>query len=464
MTVRPLPVMIAVLLSAGTPPPDPAGRRPTGPLAPTDCTTSGCHADVAAREFRHGPARANACHACHRVVSERSHTYELERPEPALCTLCHDMRAGAAAVVHRPLADGDCTGCHDPHGGRDIRMLREPSMRELCTSCHDDVVADRRWVHGPVAAGSCDACHTAHASPYPGLLKAEGADLCVSCHVSVGSRLKTARASHPPATGACLTCHDPHASDHAMLLTEEPQQLCLSCHESIKHTVETASTPHGALMTERTCLNCHDAHASDHPRVLRTSMTTLCFECHDREIKLDDGTVLSDIKAVLDAGTSLHGPVAQDNCAACHLIHGGDNFRMLVQEYPAEFYAPFKEERYALCFSCHDKQLVLDRHTTTLTNFRNGDLNLHFLHVNRETKGRTCRACHETHASNRENHVRESVPFGTGGWKLPIGFEQLADGGRCGPGCHVAYEYNRVKPVAYPTPKGTPIWPGDPSP
>jgi predicted CXXCH cytochrome family protein len=243
------------------------------------------------------------------------------------------------------------------------------------------------------------------------------------------------------------------------MLHDEPQVLCLGCHEGIRHTVESAATKHAAVTTDRQCLNCHDAHASDHARMLQTDIKTLCYECHDREITLAGGETLANIKDVIESGTSQHGPVSQDNCAACHMIHGGDNFRMLTHEYPPEFYAPFAEERYALCFNCHDADLVFDANTTSLTDFRNGDVNLHFLHVNREKKGRTCRACHETHAGNNEKHIRDSVPFGSGGWELPIRFEKMADGGRCSPGCHVAYEYNRADPIVYPETDEPAIWP-----
>ena len=212
------------------------------------------------------------------------------------------------------------------------------------------------------------------------------------------------------------------------------------------------------MTTERECLNCHDPHGSDFARVLVSDTKTLCFECHDREIELPDGKKLADIKAVLASGKSLHGPVAQDNCGACHMIHGGDHFRLLVKEYPPEFYAPFAEESYALCFSCHDKQLVEDERTTALTDFRNGDVNLHYLHVNRDKKGRTCRACHETHASNAEKHIRDSVPFGKGGWELPIGFEKTASGGSCSPGCHKPFGYDRDRAVEYGE-TGSAIWP-----
>ena len=52
------------------------------------------------------------------------------------------------------------------------------------------------------------------------------------------------------------------------------------------------------------------------------------------------------------------------------------------------------------------------------TSFRDGDVNLHYLHVNKAKRGRTCRACHSTHASKHNVIIRDSVPFGR--WELPI--------------------------------------------
>jgi predicted CXXCH cytochrome family protein len=77
-----------------------------------------------------------------------------------------------------------------------------------------------------------------------------------------------------------------------------------------------------------------------------------------------------------------------------------------------------------------------------LTNFRNGDKNLHFVHVN-QAKGRTCRACHEVHASKRPFHIREAVPFGDSGWELEINYQRSQDGGSCSPGCHKTRAYSR---------------------
>jgi predicted CXXCH cytochrome family protein len=119
----------------------------------------------------------------------------------------------------------------------------------------------------------------------------------------------------------------------------------------------------------------------------------------------------------------------------------------LVKEYPPQFYAPFSRDKYDLCFSCHPDSLVLTKETTDLTDFRNGKLNLHYLHVNKAERGRTCRSCHETHASNLPKHVSETVPYGR--WNMPIGFTKSETGGSCKPGCHVPYNYDRKAPVDY---------------
>lgn len=442
----------------------PAPRRPTEAVPQQSCVTAECHVSVKDHDVMHGPVAVNACEACHTPVDVRQHTYSLVRETEDLCLFCHEMDVRGAKTVHEPLTTGDCLSCHNPHGGTTRLLLNAPSSSSLCQQCHQDVVAGKSSVHGPVAAGACAACHSPHASPHEHLLLAEGRDLCLQCHTSTKEQLDTLRYVHGPVNTDCTACHDAHASDHPMMLQAEGGALCLSCHESIQHIVDTATTQHAAVTTDQECQNCHAPHASDHASILKSDMMGLCLECHDREIKMPDGRKLTNMQAVFATGKSLHGPVAQHNCAACHEIHGGGNFRLLIKEYPPQFYAPFREESYALCFSCHEKDLVLDEKTLALTNFRNGDTNLHYLHVNKDKKGRTCRACHETHASNKANHIRDAVPFGTGGWELPINFVKLETGGSCAPGCHVPYEYNRDNPIVYPPPAQPATWPGEQKP
>ena len=89
------------------------------------------------------------------------------------------------------------------------------------------------------------------------------------------------------------------------------------------------------------------------------------------------------MKQLLASNPDHHGPIQDRDCSACHNPHSSPYFRLLTNEYPKEFYSPFFLSNYALCFRCHDSGLAKDEHTTTLTEFRDGDRNLHFIHVNR---------------------------------------------------------------------------------
>ena len=96
-----------------------------------------------------------------------------------------------------------------------------------------------------------------------------------------------------------------------------------------------------------------------------------------------------------------------------------------------------------MCFECHNRQMALMAKTKTLTGFRDGKVNMHYLHVNKKPKGRTCRACHQVHASSQEKHIRVSVPFGDIEWELPVIFTISEDGGSCQVGCHAPKGYRR---------------------
>ena len=88
--------------------------------------------------------------------------------------------------------------------------------------------------------------------------------------------------------------------------------------------------------------------------------------------------------------------------------------------------------------------MVNAEQTETVTYFRNGKTNLHTLHVNQK-KGRTCRACHDVHASNQEDHIREEFRFGM--MDIPIEYKKNENGGTCIPGCHNQRSYDRIDPI-----------------
>ncbi len=79
--------------------------------------------------------------------------------------------------------------------------------------------------------------------------------------------------------------------------------------------------------------------------------------------------------------------------------------------------------------------------TTTATNFRNEDQNLHFLHSNSD-KGRNCNLCHDVHGSMNEHLILTNAKFGN--WDMPLKFSLLDNGGSCSTGCHSTKSYERL--------------------
>ncbi|MBM4107556.1 MAG: hypothetical protein FJ255_01880 [Phycisphaerae bacterium] len=437
-------VALGVLAAAQPPPAPPAAGVPSRTCAKE------CHQEILGHRVMHGPA-ANDCQACHVQGNPEEHKFYLITAPEQLCARCHTTPH--KSTTHAPFKEGKCHECHDPHGAERPRMLVADPNRDLCTKCHQEDFTGLGFVHGPVAVGACIICHEAHTSSQPRLLNQEPRAMCLSCHGEVAERASgPGMHRHVAIDEGCTRCHDPHASKHKYQLRDQAPGLCLSCHSGmIDHSSEGSRLVHGALTAESGCTACHEPHASTLPSLQRSTQPGMCLGCHDRTIKASDGTTLTNMAALLDENPYHHGPIREGVCTACHESHRSDHFRLLVQEYPPQFYAKFEIDNFKLCFQCHQAALVQSPSGAGLTEFRDGDRNLHHLHVNQE-KGRTCRACHEVHASKRPAHVREAVPFGNAGWMLEINFQATAAGGSCAPGCHQPASYTRGPALAAPTP------------
>ncbi len=421
---------LCVSLPAAPPPPGYTGS----------CTTSDCHNNYLKRRSVHGPVAQGACDACHEQADDGRHAYTLTAEGAELCLDCHDEDDFPGSVRHTPFEQGECSVCHDPHASDGPTLLQADTIGELCAECHDEVTDEPSHLHGPVAAGECTSCHNPHATEHPSLLFAEAKDICAKCHVDLLARIAKGTFVHEPVREDCLVCHNPHGGETRMVLNSTVPELCVDCHDEVGEAIEDATVPHQAVTIGRTCLNCHDPHASGFDHGLRLASMDVCLGCHNEPLGKGKRT-LANIQSELEKGSRHHGPIGQKDCTACHMPHGGEHFRLLIGEYPVRFYAPFDEDRYALCFDCHDVELLEDEETDEATGFRNGERNLHFLHVNRAIKGRTCRACHEPHAGTKSKMIADSVPFGD--WDIPINFVQTETGGSCAPGCHRSYGYDR---------------------
>lgn len=426
-----------------------APKRSPDSAPAKSCATAECHTGIVKHTVLHNPTAAD-CTACHVGVGDaKDHKFSYPVAKEELCLKCHQLPLDKHP--HAPVRDGKCLDCHDPHGSEHKAQLIADPNRDLCTKCHAATTAGKKFVHGPAAVGACTTCHKWHSSDLPNLLSADPNTLCTTCHAD------TAKAGdgmhvHKALEQGCTNCHDPHATDHKFQLTADAPELCLSCHkEKFDRITSGASVVHGAVTDAGGCTSCHEPHASKLAALQKGVQPDSCLKCHDKQLKATDGTMLADMSKLLATNSEKHGPIRSGHCTVCHDPHASQNFRLLPAAYPGTFYSPFNEDLYKLCFQCHTSDMVKKAEGAGVTQFRDGNKNLHALHVNQE-KGRTCRACHEVHASRRPSHVRESVPFGSSSWMLEINYQASEEGGSCSPGCHATKKYTR--PAAnLPAPK-----------
>jgi predicted CXXCH cytochrome family protein len=393
------------------------------------CVTSKCHETISTKQFVHGPVGAGICTICHTPVKGKKHQFTFSAEKDELCFNCHDESRDMMLEdhLHTPVADGNCVGCHDPHQSN-FKFTLKGSAKELCYNCHNKEKFTMQFVHGPVAVGDCNACHNPHASANDFQLMAEKDKVCYVCHPEQ-EEVMNRRHLHKPVGESCINCHDAHSNNAKFLLPDDPPNLCYKCHDNI---ASYADVPYKHEPVDQgNCKQCHDPHASEFPKLFPKAQQDLCMSCHE------------ELKEYVDDQDHKHGPVKEGDCNACHDPHGAQFVKNLRKYFPPEFYKPYTDENYAICFECHNKTVALEEKTKTLTDFRDGEINLHFLHVNKDVKGRSCKACHQVHASSQFKHIRTSVPFGKMNWELPVTYTKYADGGKCVVGCHAPKEYHR---------------------
>ncbi len=407
------------------------------------CVSSGCHPTMGKDQYVHGPVATGNCVFCHKQATPGRHAFTPITDVASLCYACHD-KLQLGPVVHQPVKEGNCTGCHSPHQSGNKFQLRGGGQ-ELCFKCHPRSIINGKVKHGPVAVGDCSACHAHHSGQFPKLLAGKGSDSCYGCHKDKQAEFATRPHIHAPMKGGCVQCHNPHSSDYQYtLIGERTKGVCFSCHKDKQKEIAAVTVKHGGLELSTGCLACHNPHTSFFPKQLAMAPMDLCLSCHDRQYSHGEQKT-ANMKELFATNRNTHGPIKEKDCSGCHNTHGSNFFRILRAYYPPLFYAKYDPQNYQLCFNCHNDTLVKEPTTMTLTGFRNGDQNLHYVHVNKSPKGRTCRACHDAHATNNPNHIRDAVPFGA--WQLPVGLVKNKGGGSCLPGCHQEFRYDRAKMV-----------------
>jgi predicted CXXCH cytochrome family protein len=237
---------------------------------------------------------------------------------------------------------------------------------------------------------------------------------------------RATRSHVPYESGQCGVCHQNNdAANPGPIPHATVNEVCFECHEDVR---DVMARKYRHVPAEEACTDCHNPHDSSEPALLSAGMVELCTRCH------------AGIGDQLANGKVQHGAVSKDRkCSNCHDPHAANVERLLVADYPAGLYARYERTRYALCFGCHNEKVASVAKTRTLTGFRDGSRNLHYVHVNR-AHGRTCRACHEVHASRQDLHPREGAPSAKG-WVVELGYTKLPNGGSCAKTCHDARTY-----------------------
>jgi len=400
----------------------------------SDCSTKQCHPELTAGEGKilHSPVAEGECPFCHRAEVYPD-TFGVEKDQRATCALCHkgmNNKIQSSKSVHAPVDNGDCTSCHDPHQSAWPFLLRQ-SYNEICISCHAlKRLYTGSFVHKPVKDGNCGLCHDPHASNFKSRLVDVGFNLCVTCHDDMVEGMSMKYVHTTILESGCSGCHDPHSGGNKFRLKADTRQLCFTCHKEKKEEVSQYKQKHKPAL-EGNCISCHSPHYSEKKYLLLDEIDTLCYNCHTDQ-------------KIWKERRFLHGPVVQGNCTACHNPHGSDNAFILRLPFPHKFYTEYAKGKYSLCFLCHKEALVTVEKTRNITNFRNGDVNLHRLHVHQK-KGRTCRACHDVHASDQEGRIRDEFPFGK--MKIQLIYSKTKTGGSCQAGCHKERSYDRVNRV-----------------
>jgi predicted CXXCH cytochrome family protein len=259
---------------------------------------------------------------------------------------------------------------------------------------------------------------------------------CIACH----GDLVEHKVMHIPAEDACDNCHEstgvPHPQEgiKGFKLMDRIPDLCFYCHEEPVNQ-EFVHLP----VEKKECLACHDVHGSSESALIKLPEQKLCLSCHNRAFVTDTSETINISRSIRGKGTA-HSAITDGGCIICHQPHGSDFRALLVEQYPEEDYVPAKTENFELCFMCHDTEILNAETTDWGTNFRNGDRNLHHLHIN-GNKGRNCKMCHNLHGSPQKFLIEEIVGFGN--WEMKMNFVPEEQGGSCLPGCHGKLTYKR---------------------
>ncbi len=354
------------------------------------------------------------------------------------------VNPGPGDPVRYDPASGElqCTSCHDPHNDPNGNFLVKSNIGSaVCKSCHQKNLYDSSihnlstatwngsgtnpWPassYTTVADNSCGNCHLPHNAGEPQrLLSQNGEDnTCKVCHTGAvankdiysdinrmsGHFTESYNGIHDPTENVitmpkhveCVDCHNPHAvngdtgtaplvdgdlrgvsgadlSGNPVSESTYQYQVCIKCHGSNANFNIIPST-NRVIDTSNIRIAINPSNPSYHPIAaqgqassvpsLRPAYTTssmiYCTDCHNSNTSVNAG------------GSGANGP------------HGSAYAFILERRYDTSDYTQYSTAAYALCFKCHDPNILMSSQST----FR-----FHSRHV--QNADIPCSACHDPH-------------------------------------------------------------------
>jgi len=320
--------------------------------------------------FKKGLRVTATCNDCHRSHMILPHTYANSsvsmRNIAATCMQCHSRIEEVHTQIIRgelweqaPGAIPACSDCHLPHEVRRESITINLSDR-ACMKCHE-----QQNVHKMVNGEKISLLVTKEE-----LSDSEHRNIpCVKCHADVDPNLK--RPCEPAGKVDCSNCHakvseEYYVSGHgqAYVRGDEDAPYCIDCHGD--HRVKS--------------------HLDDSSPTFRSAIPQMCGECHKEGTHATQTHALSQVNALTDYSTSVHGRGLVEKgllpsaiCVDCHNSH-------MILSHKDERSSVSRNNIPATCSGCHRgifKDFITSIHFST--------------DKKKKEKQPTCSDCHSSH-------------------------------------------------------------------
>ncbi len=369
------------------------------------------------------------------------------------CTSCHDPHdewrdSAVGKFLVKPSANSAiCASCHTAGSGLTAATHLRPAIRTLGKKSLvlSKLSAPEIERGVEIAPTGCGACHTTHGADVRGRLLQDGVqedDACLPCHADagekpLGSDLRKAYAHVTPNRGRHDAAEGPAAEDSRRLPEVSRgaarHVTCVDCHDPHSSTPLPSVAPAapGALAgvwgidldgqrvaavryEYEVCLKCHGDSVNQPQRTSPGAFSRVRRADPDVNLRLVFGRDAASAHPVAFAGRSARVPSLRPPysagsfifCTDCHASDGGPGAGgrgargphgsvypfLLERQYLTDDFTPEGPASYALCYKCHDREVLLSDRTAAEGG---STFPLHRRHVlDRSTP---CSACHAAH-------------------------------------------------------------------